>query len=116
MVPGLLGFFAGLSVTPPVVAAIMNVSSYPNPFNPQTELHVTLNEGFFQAGETLSIRIYDVRGALVRELYTSRPAGADVRVQWDGRDNAGRRVASATYFGVVQAGDAVVSQKLSMLK
>lgn len=116
MVPGLYGFFAGLSVGAPPVVAIASVNSYPNPFNPQTELHVTLNEGFFHTSETLTIRIYDVRGALVRELYASRPAGPDVRVQWDGRDNGGRRVASSTYFGVVQAGGAVVSQKLSMIK
>jgi hypothetical protein len=116
MVPGLYGFFAGLSVGAPPVVAIASVSSYPNPFNPQTELHVTLNEGFFHTSEMLSIRIYDVRGALVRELYASRPAGPDVRVKWDGRDNGGRRVASSTYFGVVQAGGAVVSQKLSMIK
>ncbi|MCK5407580.1 MAG: hypothetical protein KAJ37_09005 [Candidatus Krumholzibacteria bacterium] len=116
MVHGLDGFFAGLTVDAPVVAAIENVSSYPNPFNPQTELHVTLNESFYQAGQMLSIRIYDVRGALVRELYASRPAGPDVRVRWDGRDGAGRRVASSTYFGVVEAGGSVVSQKLSMIK
>ena len=116
MVPGLYAFFAGLTVGAPVMAAIENVSSYPNPFNPQTELHVTLNQGFLQAGETLSIRIYDVRGALVRELYASRPAGTDIRVRWDGRDNAGRRVASSTYFGVIEAGGSVVSQKLSMIK
>ena len=116
MVPGLEAFFAGLTVGAPLVAAIESVRSYPNPFNPQTELHVTLNQGFFQAGEMLSIRIYDVRGALVRELYASRPAGPDVRVRWDGRDNAGRRVASSTYFGVIEAGGSVVSQKLSMIK
>ncbi len=116
MVPGIYGFFAGLSVGAPAMASIVGVNSYPNPFNPQTELHVTLSEGFFGAGEMLSIRIYDVRGALVRELYASRPTGPDVRVQWDGRDNRGRKVASSTYFGVIQAGGLVVSKKLSMIK
>jgi flagellar hook assembly protein FlgD len=116
MVPGLDVFFEGLTVDAPVMAAIESVNSYPNPFNPQTELHVTLNQGVFQAGQMVSIRIYNVRGALVRELYANRPAGTDIRVRWDGRDNAGRRVASSTYFGVVEAGGSVVTQKLSMIK
>ena len=95
---------------------IVNVNSYPNPFNPTTELHVQLSRAFFSSGDPLSIRIYDVTGALVRELYATRPNGVDVRVQWDGRDSVGRDVASATYFGVVRAGKAMVAQKLSMIK
>jgi hypothetical protein len=62
------------------------------------------------------VRIYDVRGSLVRELYAGQPAGPDLRVPWDGRDGEGRQVASSTYFGVVEAGNARMTTKLLMIK
>jgi hypothetical protein len=116
MVPGLYGFFAQLALSDPDQPFIVSVASYPNPFNPRTELSVVLSQAFFDTGELLSVRIYNVRGALVRELYADRPNDLEVRVQWDGRDGQGRQVASSTYFGVVEAGKAKVAQKLLMVK
>jgi hypothetical protein len=115
MVPGLYAFFARLTLNDRQ-SFILGVNNYPNPFNPNTELHVQLSPYFFHKGDPLSIRIYDVRGALVRELYSDRPTDVDVRVDWDGRDQRGQQVASSTYFGVVQAGNAKVSRKLLMIK
>jgi len=116
MVPGLYSFFAQLPLGDVVARSIVSVNSYPNPFNPTTELHVSLSGEFYDTGDAVSVRIYDVRGAMVRELLDSRPASSDFRLLWDGRDDAGNQVASSTYFGVIQAGEEVVSRKLSMIK
>ena len=116
MVPSLYAFFARLSLTDPTQPFIVSVTSVPNPFNPSTELQVRLSPEFLDTGDVLNIRIYDVRGALVRELYANHPNALEVRVQWDGRDQRGREVASSVYFGVVHAGEAKVARKLLMIK
>ena len=95
---------------------IVSFSNYPNPFNPQTELRASLSDEFFSTGERVTVRIYDVTGALVRELFGERPDGPEIRVMWDGRDRNGRQVASSTYFGVVDAGNARMTTKLLMIK
>ena len=65
----------------------------PNPFNPQTTLRFTLPvEGF------ANLRLYDVRGRLVRTLVQGvRPGGLN-EVLWNGRDQNGRASASGTYY------------------
>jgi len=95
---------------------IVAVNNYPNPFNPRTRLRAQLTQAFLDTGERLHIRVYDVRGALVRELFSASPGDLEVEVEWDGRDGQGRGVASSTYFGVFEAGDSRVSQKLLMIK
>jgi hypothetical protein len=89
-------------------------TSYPNPFNPATEIRVSLADEL-AAGERVSVRVYSVTGALVRDLYQGRASG-DFVVQWDGSDDRGNRVASATYYAVVAAGGAKETLKLVLLK
>jgi hypothetical protein len=115
-VAGLEPFFLGLTTEIPAQPFIVSVGGVPNPFNPQTELRVHLSDDFVASGLPMTVRVYDVTGALVRELYDDRPGGIEMRVSWDGRDNRGRQVASATYFGVVQAGESRLTTKLLMLK
>jgi hypothetical protein len=115
-VAGLEEFYLGLTQSAPGASIIASVGSYPNPFNPQTELRVALGSDFLATDGAVTVRIYDVRGALVRELFAGRSAGPDLRVVWDGRDGEGRQVASSTYFGVVEAGSARVTTKLIMIK
>jgi flagellar hook assembly protein FlgD len=75
----------------------------PNPFNPGTTIRFELPQD-----EQVSIRIFDVRGRVVRTLVQGRrPAGYN-EVTWNGVDESGRRVASGVYWcrlempGVVQ--------------
>ncbi|UCG52547.1 MAG: hypothetical protein JSW58_03075 [Candidatus Latescibacterota bacterium] len=115
-VTGLRQFFLGLTTGVSGEPIIVSFVGYPNPFNPQTELRVRVSDDFVASGEQLTVTVYDVTGALVRELYKGRPSGADVRVGWDGRDRHGRQVASSTYFGVVKAGNSRMTTKLLMIK
>jgi len=65
----------------------------PNPFNPQTTIAFAL-----PTSARATLRIYDVSGRLVRTLLDEvRPAGTN-EVRWNGADDAGRGVASGTYF------------------
>jgi hypothetical protein len=115
-VAGLDDFYVGLTGGAAGAPVIASLGSYPNPFNPQTELRVGLGPDFPFTSGSMTVRVYDVRGALVRELFAGRPEGPNLRIVWDGRDGEGRRVASSTYFGVVEAGDARMTTKLLMIK
>ena len=85
--------------------------NFPNPFNPRTTIAYKLT-----TKAVVSIEIFNVSGALVRRLEEgSRKAGRH-QTEWDGRDTAGRAVASGIYFyrlaGVVGAD----SRKMVLLK
>ena len=100
----------------PLPAQAALLANYPNPFNPETWIP-------FQLHTLASVRlsIYDVRGALVREIdlgqraagrYLTR-AGA---VHWDGRDQMGQRVASGMYLYRLQAGPIAQVRKMLLVK
>jgi hypothetical protein len=115
-VPGLESFFvrvAGSAVASrtPAIAA----TSYPNPFNPDTEIRVTMPAELADGNTAVAVRIYSVTGALVKDLYAGRATG-DFVVRWDGTDRTGSAVASATYFAAVQVGDARETVRLLLLK
>jgi hypothetical protein len=64
----------------------------PNPFNPATTIRYTLPRD----GQT-SLRVYDVRGRLVRSLLEGAQAAGAYEILWDGRDNGGAAVSSGMY-------------------
>ncbi len=45
----------------------------------------------------VTVTIHDARGRTVRRL-SAEVAGGRAQLQWDGRDEAGRNVASGAYF------------------
>ncbi len=83
----------------------------PNPFNPRTSIRYSL-----AAAEQVSLRVYDLRGRLVRSLVAAKqPAGPHV-AHWDGRDDTGRTVASGVYLYRLDAGAFQRSRKMLLLK
>ena len=90
--------------------------NYPNPFNPETWIPYHLANP-----SEVTITIYDMRGAIVRQLnlgpqhegyYTSRSRAT----YWDGRNTVGERVASGVYFYTLTAGDFTATRKLLIRK
>ena len=77
--------------------------NFPNPFNPETWIPYTL------ADDTeVTVRIYDVHGALVRQLdigqqRAGRYLNRQTAAYWDGRDQSGAPVASGVYFYTLEA-------------
>ena len=73
--------------------AVVFFGAVPNPFNPATSMQFNLSRD-----GRVDLKVYDVAGRLVRSLVSgSRSAGANT-VNWDGKDDRGRAVASGTYF------------------
>jgi hypothetical protein len=114
------GHFSGYSPSVPGGSRIQSetgrwsgrrLSSAPNPFNPATTIAFAVD----RAGP-VSLRIYDVRGALVRTLVDgTRPPGVH-EAAWDGTDDAGRPVASGTYLYELVADGRRLVEKLSLVR
>lgn len=82
---------------------------YPNPFRSTVTLEYDV-----QDAQHVKLDVFDVTGRRVRTLVDGfQPAGA-MRAEWNGRDEAGRHVASGTYLfrlevaGTIQTKAAVV--------
>jgi len=92
------------------------LQNFPNPFNPETWIPYYLAED-----ARVTIQIYDVHGARVREFDLGRkPAGAYVMPQitayWDGRNSHGEDMTSGLYFYQLQAGDFTATRRMLMVK
>jgi flagellar hook assembly protein FlgD len=67
-------------------------------------------------GGEMTLRIYDLRGQLVRTLVDgAQPAGRHAAI-WDGRDEAGRPLPSGVYVGRLQAGAVVETRAMVLAK
>ncbi len=100
-----VSFTSGL---PKVIALHDN---YPNPFNPVTNIKFDLP----RSGH-VKLAIYDVAGRLIKTLVDEvKPAAAHSEM-WNGTDRTGRRVASGTYYYVLQTEDFSATHKMMLVK
>ena len=84
---------------------------YPNPFNPLTTIKYTVP----RAGD-VSIKIYNVRGELVRALLDEPSPAGRQDLTWDGTDAAGHPVSSGVYFVSVQANGQAQMSKVMLVR
>lgn len=86
--------------------------NYPNPFNPGTSIDFVL-----PVSKKVSVRIYNMLGQEIRTLINQQdyPAGRHTAI-WDGRDNAGRLVASGSYIYTLEFGNFRKSRTMTLLK
>ena len=85
--------------------------NYPNPFNPETTIRYELPE----AG-TVRLSLYTVSGQLVRTLVDGKRSAGTYSVSWDGRDDAGRDVASGVYLSRMVVGQFSAVRKLVLTR
>ncbi len=88
------------------------LQNYPNPFNPETWIPYRLSEP-----ADVTVTIYNVTGQIVRrlELGNMMPgsyAEKSRAAYWDGKNEAGERVSSGTYFYHLQAGQDASVRKM----
>ncbi len=85
--------------------------NFPNPFNPVT----TIRYGVKNKG-SVSLKIFDVSGRLVRTLVDSKKEPGNYRAVWDGRTVGGRDAASGVYFVRIDTPGFVQTRKMVLLK
>jgi hypothetical protein len=80
--------------------------NFPNPFNPETEIQYIIPRD-----ESVTLRIYDITGALVTTLVSGRQASGTYSMSWDARD-----MASGVYFCRLEAGEYSETVKMVLLR
>ncbi len=83
----------------------------PNPFNPTVEIRFRLDD----AGMA-DVTVFDIRGRRIRTLFHAMAQARLHTIVWNGRDDAGRRVASGTYFVSIQAADLRRTTKITLVR
>jgi hypothetical protein len=90
--------------------------NFPNPFNPETWIPFELAKD-----ANVTISIYNAKGQLIRFLNLgNQKAGVYVSkgkaAYWNGRNNAGEKVANGLYFYTLQTGDFKATRRMVIVK
>ena len=100
----------GATSSTPIVKSKL-LGNTPNPFNPTTSIQLRVG-----VPGRYSLRIYNVRGELVRTLVDAELGTGERSVVWDGRDGSGRTVSSGVYLSKFVGPDVDDTGKLMLLK
>ncbi len=92
-------------------AAFRMGRNYPNPFNPNTVIPVSMDRG-----ESVKLEVLDAQGRRVRMLHTGLLNAGDHEFRWDGNDDGGRAVASGVYMARFHTPMETRSMRLLLLK
>jgi hypothetical protein len=85
--------------------------NYPNPFNPTTEIQFTIPKK-----EHVKLTVYNILGAKVKTLINEEVTPGVNTVVWDGKNEAGRRVASGVYLYSLNTDNYNKVRKMVLLK
>lgn len=102
----------GIDGNPPLAHTFSLQQNYPNPFNPETTIPFALKE----SGE-VSLKVFNTLYQEIRTLLNGEKRTAGVyREVWDGRNQAGAKVASGVYLYRLQVGSQVASKRMILTK
>lgn len=73
------------------------LANFPNPFNNSTTIVFTLKPGKQSGAQNVRLKIYDIQGRLVRDLFEGALSAGEYRLYWDGRNNHQQVVPTGKY-------------------
>ncbi len=85
--------------------------NYPNPFNSGTVIRFALDRA-----QQVQLAVYNMQGQQLATLVQGMRPGGAYAVQWDGRDDQGRNLASGVYLYRLISGESVETRKLLLLR
>ena len=85
--------------------------NYPNPFNPSTSFYIDMPE----AGN-LSVKVFDVNGRMVKELFNTYVNTGRVQARWSGKNEFDMMSTTGIYFLRVETSTNYHVQKLALVK
>ena len=94
----------------PVNVTALN-GNYPNPFNPETTISYDLKDA-----ASVRLKVYNIKGQLVRNLVHAEQAAGCYRIVFDGRDDRGKSLASGIYLYRLTAGRYSSTRKMILMQ
>ncbi|MCK4427390.1 MAG: T9SS type A sorting domain-containing protein [candidate division Zixibacteria bacterium] len=85
--------------------------SYPNPFNNQTIIKYNLLKSC-----EVNLTIYNILGQRVKTLVEGYQEAGTKSINWDGKDEKGKDLASGIYFYQLRAGEVAQTKRMVLLK
>jgi len=118
--------YAFFQYSPKIVYTLSDGTFVDDPAIPQTTLFVSCYPNPFRSTNTISVkaskpgscklRIYNLKGQLIRTQSANLDTAGGHSFQWDGRDDAGRRVGVGIYLAEVETGGSKVIRKVLYLR
>lgn len=89
----------------------LDANNYPNPFNPETTISYSVpNPG------PASLKVYNLKGQVVRTLVNDTLEPGEYRVVWNGKDESGQNVSSGLYFYRLTNDGKTITRKMLLAK
>jgi hypothetical protein len=107
-----LGYVSGTTTgendTP---SALRIYSPYPNPFNPETVIHFSVDKR-----RPVHLAVYDLRGTSVAILADRVFDPGYHEIKWNGKNDEGRTVSSGVYFLSMRAGNFHETRRMVLIR
>ena len=105
---------SGSPVEDPEQIPLLNhlAQNMPNPFRESTSIRFSLK----RSDQPAKVEVYNIKGQLVRKLYAATPGKHELKLNWDGTDEQGRKVSAGIYLYRLSSGDYVSMRKMLLIK
>tara|TARA_Y100000591_G_C21554980_1_gene555598 strand:- start:308 stop:673 length:366 start_codon:yes stop_codon:yes gene_type:complete len=86
-------------------------NAHPNPFNNSVSI-------FFEMpnSKNVNLSIFDMKGRSIRQMNLGVLSTGFHKVLWDGKNNFGNELPSGIYMSVLEVGEKINIQKISLIK
>ncbi len=89
----------------------VQLSNYPNPFNPTTTISFSIHEE-----SNIELSIYNIKGQKITSLLNAQISAGEHSIIWNGKDANNKQVSSGIYFYKMKTGDFQETKKMMLLK
>ncbi len=90
--------------------------NYPNPFNQRTIIEFGVPQPQVGGLSRVELLVFDLLGRKLRTLFQGELVAGHYQTEWDGRDEAGRVVASGNYIYVLRVNGRFVSKRMLLTR
>ena len=106
------GFYqTSVQESKPSVPQDFELYNYPNPFNPSTTIHISLEKS-----STVTLTVYDILGNVVKILHNGKLAAGSHKIQWEGTNLNRQEVASGVYFYRLETATGIFVNKMLLVR
>ncbi len=109
----------GVEEMPILPTRCLLYQNYPNPFSPDnivtTTISFNLATNYRNLHEQARIKIYNIKGQLVKNFELRIPNSEFTNIIWDGKDEKGQALSSGIYFYTLEINNKIIDIKKCLL-
>ncbi|HPR17220.1 MAG TPA: lamin tail domain-containing protein [Candidatus Cloacimonadota bacterium] len=86
-----------------VLPAVARLYASPNPFSPYRGEHTIFSVCLPEIISTMTLRIFDLKGRMLRKLVNQELVASEGNIVWDGRNDSGKKLPIGVYIVLLEA-------------